>query len=57
MIPIRETLNKYSTMYMASKALGVEATTLKRLYDADAFHCPYTGAVYIKSKTRTKVVL
>ena len=57
MIPIRETLNKYPTTYKASKALGVQAKTLKRLYDADAFHCPCTGAVYIKSKTVTKVVL
>lgn len=56
MTPITTLIKEYKTQQATADALGVSVTYIRRWIKQDAYIIRLTGEVFIKSKTKVKIV-
>lgn len=56
MTPITQLIKEFKTQQATADALGVSVTYIRRWIKADAFISRHTGEVFIKSKTKVRIV-
>lgn len=56
MTPITQLVKEFKTQQATADALGVSVTYIRRWIKQEAFISRYTGEVFIKSKTKVKIV-